>query len=76
VLSPPLSARRNAIPDREAGFEEIVLAEKVIAHLVRREGSVVVVETPERRPEESSAEYGKRLQNERLLALSPNYSAE
>ena len=67
---------RGAIKDREQGVEEIVLAEKIIAHLIKREQVLLVVEQPARAEGESAADYGKRLQNERVLALNPNYSAE
>lgn len=113
-------------------MEELVLAEKIIAHLIKREQArggqgawkvawwqrsaacgcqlvgypgrparassrapppphrlttfhrharpspqvLLVVEQPERAADEAAADYAKRLQNERVLALNPNYSAE
>lgn len=37
---------------------------------------LLVVAQPEREAEEPAADYARRLQNERVLALNPNYSAE
>jgi hypothetical protein len=67
---------RGAVASREAGVAEIVLAEKVAAHLVRREQVLLVVDQPERRAGESSPEFARRCQNERVLALNPNFSVE
>ena len=36
----------------------------------------MVVERPERAQGESAADYGARLQNERVLALNPNYEQQ
>ena len=67
---------QGAITTREDGVKEIVLAEKIVAHLVKREQILLVVETPERREGEETADFAKRSQLERLLALNPNYSAD
>jgi DNA replication licensing factor MCM6 len=67
---------RGAVASREAGVEEIVLAEKVVAHLVRREQVLLVVDQPERREGEGGPEFARRCQNERVLALNPNFSVE
>ena len=67
---------QGAITTREEGVKEIILAEKIVAHLVRREQVLLIVETPERREGESPSEYAKRAQLERMLALNPNYSVE
>lgn len=37
---------------------------------------LLVVEQPERQAEEAAADYAKRLQNDRVLALNPNFTAE
>ncbi|KAL4525564.1 hypothetical protein Ndes2437B_g04009 [Nannochloris sp. 'desiccata'] len=68
--------QRGAIATREQGVEEIVLAEKIVAHLLRREQVLMVVEQPERREGETGADYGKRVRLERVLALNPNYAME
>jgi DNA replication licensing factor MCM6 len=68
--------QRGAIATRDQGVEEIVLAEKIVAHLLRREQVLMVVEQPERREGESGADYGKRVKLERVLALNPNYAME
>ncbi|KAL4448853.1 hypothetical protein ABPG77_007570 [Micractinium sp. CCAP 211/92] len=67
---------RGAVKEKEAGVEEIMLAEKIIAHLIKREQVLLVVAQPERDEGELAADYARRLQNERVLALNPNYSAE
>jgi DNA replication licensing factor MCM6 len=67
---------RGAVASREAGVAEIVLAEKIVAHLVRREQVLLVVDQPERRAGEGSPEFARRCQNERVLALNPNFSVE
>lgn len=66
----------NAITDREQGVEELVLAERVIGHLIKQEQVIVVVQTPERNAGEAAADYFKRAQLERVLALNSNYSLE
>jgi DNA replication licensing factor MCM6 len=68
--------QKGAIAGREQGVAEIVLAEKIVAHLVRREQVLLVVDAPERGEGEGAAEFAKRLQNDRVLALNPNYSVE
>lgn len=134
---PPLLSPlcRGAITGKDAGVEELVLAEKIIAHLIKREQVrlraagvaqqdpmavqaptlarratpmvapacsafltpttaptepnppspstlrtrlqvLLVVEQPERQADEAAADYAKRLQNDRVLALNPNYAAE
>lgn len=67
---------RGAVKEKEAGVEELVLAEKIIAHLIKRERVLLVTQQPERQADEPAADYAKRLQNDRVLALNPNYSAE
>lgn len=66
----------GAVKEKEAGVEEIVLAEKIIAHLIKREQVLLVVGQPERQEGEAAGDYARRMQNERVLALNPNYSAE
>lgn len=67
---------QGAITTREDGVKEIVLAEKIVAHLIKREQVLLVVDSPERREGEEPADFAKRSQLERLLALNPNYSTE
>ena len=67
---------QGAISTREDGVKEIVLAEKIVAHLVKREQVLLVVESPDRREGEEAAEFAKRVQLERMLALNPNYSTD
>lgn len=37
---------------------------------------LLVVDQPEREADEAAADYAKRLQSDRMLALNPNYSAD
>lgn len=67
---------RGAITTREQGVEEIILAEKIIGHLIRREAVLLVVDQPERREGEDGGEYAKRVQMDRVLTLNPNYSVD
>ncbi|KAL6782688.1 MCM6 [Auxenochlorella protothecoides x Auxenochlorella symbiontica] len=67
---------RGAVAGQEQGLEELVLAEKVLGTLIRREHVVMVVQTPAQAEGESPAEYGRRAQLERVLALNPNYSLD
>jgi len=67
---------RGAINTREQGVQEIVLAEKIVGHLIRREQVLLVVDQPSRREGEAADAFAKRLQLERVLALNPNYSPE
>jgi DNA replication licensing factor MCM6 len=67
---------QGAITTREEGVKEIVLAEKILAHLIRREQVLLVVESPERREGESATDFAKRVQLERVLAMNPNYSMD
>lgn len=67
---------QGAITTREEGVKEIVLAEKIVAHLIRKEGILLVVDTPAQRDAEEARDYAKRVQLERLLALNPNFSQD
>ncbi|KDD75143.1 hypothetical protein H632_c845p0, partial [Helicosporidium sp. ATCC 50920] len=67
---------RGAVLDHEAGVQEIVLAEKIIGHLVKKEQVLLVVQEPEREQGEGAAAFARRLQNDRVLALHPNYAVE
>ena len=68
--------RRQAIVGREQGVEELVLAEKVVGHLVRKEQVLMVVQQPERGEGESAGAYARRALDERVLALNPNFATE
>ncbi|PSC76526.1 DNA replication licensing factor Mcm6 [Micractinium conductrix] len=67
---------RGAVKQKEESVEEIVLAEKIIAHLIKKDQVLVVVEQPQREAGEASADYALRVQNERVLMLNPNYALE
>ena len=67
---------REAVQSREQGVQEIILAEKIITHLVRREKVLMVLEMPQREDGESAAEFMKRLQLDRVLGIHPNYAGD
>ena len=67
---------RRAVQTYDQGERAYHLAFRVINHLVRREGLVVVVTVPRRREGEGEAAYRGRLWRERVLALSPSYVPE
>lgn len=56
--------------------EEFLLVGKIIQHLIRIMGVLVVVETPERAPSDSDTAYARRVQRDRVLAVNPNYVVE
>jgi hypothetical protein len=56
--------------------EEFLLVGKIIQHLVRVMGVLVVVETPERTDEDTDTSYARRVQRDRVLAVNPNYVTE
>ena len=62
--------------DEEALKQEFLLVGKIIGHLTRVAGVLVVVDTPERRPSEGDPAYAKRAQRDRVLAINPNYVVE
>lgn len=78
LTSPPKPAilLRGAIKEKDAGVEEVMLAEKIIAHLIKREQVLLVVDQPIRGEGEAAIDFAKRLQSDRVLSLNPNYSAE
>ncbi|BDA47708.1 DNA replication licensing factor MCM6 [Coccomyxa sp. Obi] len=53
--------------------EEFLLVGKIIQHLIRVMGVLVVVETPERAPTDSDTAFARRVQRDRVLAVNPNY---
>ena len=67
---------QGAITTQEEALQEIVLAEKIVAHLIRREQVLLVVQTPSQRQDEEVKAYATRVQLERLLALNPNFSQD
>ena len=53
--------------------EEFVLVGKIINHLIRVMGILVVVETPERAHSDSDTAFARRVQHERVLAVNPSF---
>ena len=65
---------RGEIRSHEQAVEEIALSKKVIAHLVKNEAVLVEVSRPtEQGEDEADDAFRKRKQDERVLALSPNF---
>lgn len=60
----------------EAGEREYEIVFKIINHLIKREGILVVVAAPRRQPGESELAFRNKLWRERRLALSPSYVPE
>ena len=67
---------RQAFSSAEELEGEVSLVSKIVQHLIRREAVLVVVETPQRNEGEALADFNKRQQRERYLAINPNYSFE
>lgn len=55
---------------------EGVLAGRILGHLVRQQGALVVVAEPERREGEADADFARRRLAERVLAVNPNLDFE
>ena len=69
-------ACRGALGGQEAVEAEGVLAGRILGHLVRQQGALVVVAEPERREGEGNAEFARRRLAERMLAVNPNLDFE
>lgn len=54
----------------------MVLVSKIVQHLISKQAVLLVVDTPQRQPEEGDEAYAKRTQRERLLAVNPNYALD
>ena len=56
--------------------KDYVLVCKIVHHLIRRDNVLIVLSTPSRLDDESNQDFAKRQQQERVLAVNPNYSLE
>ncbi len=54
-------------------LNEIVLVEKVIQRLIKKDHVLTVVEEPQREQAESAEAYLRRATAERVIALHPNF---
>ena len=61
---------------QEAVVAEIQLLQKVIHVMVTREGTLVEMQVPERRADETRQEHILRKEKERILVINPNYYME
>jgi hypothetical protein len=71
-----LQIGRKAISTYEEGETEYDLVFRVISHMIKRDGVLVVVTAPRRQAGESADAYRNRVWKERRLALSPSYVPE
>lgn len=67
---------RQEIGSEEELTDEYLVVKKVISHLLSIEKSLIVVEFPAKKPNESEQQYRNREKRERKLALNPNFSEE
>ena len=56
--------------------KDYVLVCKIVHHLIKRDNVLIVLGTPDRNEDEPSQKFAKRQQQERVLAVNPNYSAD
>ena len=56
--------------------KDYVLVCKIVHHLIKRDNVLIVLSTPSRSDEESNQDFVRRQQQERVLAVNPNYSLE
>ena len=68
--------RRGVLTSNEEAQQELLLVSKIVQHLIRREGVLIVVESPTREPGEDDRTFAKRQQRERVLAVAPTYTDE
>ena len=68
-------AHRGALLDVDLASER-ALVDRIVSHLIRARGVLVVVEVPALRAGEGPLEYRRRCVRERLLAVNPNFSDE
>ncbi len=71
-----MQINRKAITTYEEGESEYDLVFKVISHMIKRDGLLVVVTAPRRAAGEGADAYRNRVWKERRLALSPSYVPE
>ncbi|KAK9808207.1 hypothetical protein WJX73_008679 [Symbiochloris irregularis] len=60
----------------EAVQQEALLLPKVLAHLIKRDGSIIEVDRPDRHTDEDDAAFSLKLQRERVIGLHPDYAPE
>lgn len=68
-------ARRGALLDVDLASER-ALVHRIVSHLIRARGVLVVVEVPGQQAGEVTVDYRRRCVRERLLAMNPNFSDE
>lgn len=68
-------AQRGALLDVDLASER-ALVNRIVSHLIRARGVLVVVEVPGQHAGEVPGDYRRRCVRERLLAVNPNFSDE
>lgn len=56
--------------------KDYVLVCKIVHHLIKRDNVLIVLSTPDRAEDESNKDFANRQQQERVLAVNPNYSLD
>ena len=70
-----LASSRGLAPGSHAEAQaEVVVVEKIVQHLIRRDNILIILEAPERREAEAGEAYLARVQSERIIGINPNYS--
>ena len=67
---------RKALNNTAEVSAEFVLVGKIVNHLIRKDNTLIVIESPSRQEGEQFDVFSKRQQRERTLAVNPNYVAE
>eukprot|EP01024_Parvocaulis_polyphysoides_P056548 TRINITY_DN5979_c0_g1_i1.p1 TRINITY_DN5979_c0_g1~~TRINITY_DN5979_c0_g1_i1.p1 ORF type:complete len:287 (+),score=36.68 TRINITY_DN5979_c0_g1_i1:134-994(+) len=64
--------KRGRIQQKDLDMEFQIVA-KVIQYLIKKDGSLLVIETPEMNPDEDPQVFKQREQMQRVIAANPNY---
>jgi hypothetical protein len=70
------STYRGAFNTEAEMVDELVLVEKIIQRLLKKEHVLTVLEDPERKEGESAQDYLRRTITERIIAINPNFAQE
>lgn len=66
----------NLVRSKQELLEELKHLRAVIRHMVEREGTLAVLQEPEREPGEEDHEYRQRVVSKRVLGLGSNYALD
>ena len=76
MASPPGSSYPLSFCRIRSKARSASLVGRIVSHLIRARGVLVVVEVPGQQAGEVPLEYRRRCVRERLLAMNPNFSDE